>query len=87
VRELGFGTLTVAFVIGLQSLVTIFSRHRAGAMCDFKGPKRSVLTGLPVAAVAALFYLLSEVMLVGAGVVLSLLLIGRVLMGLAESIS
>jgi MFS family permease len=86
VRERGFGTLTVAFVIGLQSLITIISRHRAGAMCDFKGPKQAVLTGLPVGAVAALFYLLSEVMAVGATVALSLLMIGRVLMGLAESL-
>jgi hypothetical protein len=73
----GFGTLTVAFVIGLQSLITIISRHRAGAMCDFIGPKQAVLTGLPVAAVAALFYLLPEVMPVGAVAALSLLLIGN----------
>jgi MFS family permease len=47
-HELGFGTLAVGIVIGLQSLVTLFTRPLAGILCDRAGAKVAVLIGAGV---------------------------------------
>ena len=44
-HELGFGALMVGIVIGVQSLVTLFTRPLAGILCDRAGAKVAVLIG------------------------------------------
>lgn len=83
---LGFSPAIVGWIIGIQSLATVLTRHRAGALCDRQGPRRAVLIGLPIAALAGLFYLASAWAPLGAGGKLGLLLVGRLALGLGESL-
>jgi len=83
---LGFSGFIVGWVIGIQSFVTILSRHRAGTLADDRGPKTAVLIGLPLASLSGLFYLASTLT---PGLPVSRLVIlfaGRLLLGLAESL-
>src|SRR5450830_1125822 len=83
--ELGFSALAVGCVIGIQSLSTILSRRFSGAYCDRHGAKRAVTVGLPMASTAGVLYFLST--LIGnADASLAVLLLGRLLMGPAESL-
>ncbi|WP_295849106.1 MFS transporter [Tardiphaga sp.] len=84
-RDLGFSGFTVGCVIGVQSLVTVVSRHLAGTLCDRHGPRRVVLLGLPMAALAGAFYIASLAPITPTGR-LAILVIGRVLLGLGESL-
>lgn len=84
-EQLGFGAVAVGWVIGLQSLVTVVTRQIAGRIADSRGPKRSVLFGLPAAALAGVLYLLST-MVGDHGTALALLLVGRAILGFAESL-
>jgi predicted MFS family arabinose efflux permease len=83
---LGFSPAVVGWAIGIQSLATVLTRHRAGALCDRNGPRRAVLIGLPLAALSGLFYLASVSAPLGAESRLGLLLIGRLTLGLGESL-
>jgi MFS family permease len=83
---LGFSPTTVGWIIGIQSLATVLTRHRAGALCDRRGPRRAVLLGLPLAAASGLFYLASVSAPFSAEGKLALLLVGRVILGLGESL-
>lgn len=82
---LGFDTVTVGWVVGIQSLATVLTRQFAGNYCDRHGSKASALAGLPLAAVAGLIYLLSTFVPAGHAS-LGVLVAGRLLMGLAESL-
>ncbi len=82
---LGFDTFTVGWVVGIQSLATVLTRQFAGNYCDRHGSKASALVGLPLAAVAGLIYLASTFMPAGHAA-LGVLVVGRLLMGLAESL-
>jgi|GEM_PF-6395747 len=84
--HLGFGPLTVGLVIGLQSLATLLSRHQSGAFCDRRGPRRAVLLGLPIAAASGLFYLMSAALPLGPSGQLAAIVVGRLLMGIGESL-
>src|SRR3546814_1308790 len=57
---LGFGTIMVGWVIGIQSIATVLTRQYAGTTCDRRGVKTAVLLGLPMASLAGCLYLRSE---------------------------
>jgi MFS family permease len=82
---LGFDAGTVGWVIGIQSFATILTRQYAGAFCDRHGPRRAVLVGLPMAIAASLLYLASTFM-ASPATSLMVLVLGRLLMGPAESL-
>ncbi len=82
---LGFETATVGWVMGAQSLATILTRQFAGAYCDRHGPRRAVLAGLPLASVAALLYGASA-LCSDRTTALAVLVLGRLVMGPAESL-
>jgi MFS family permease len=82
---LGFSATTVGLAIGIQSLATVLTRHRAGVFSDRYGPKRAVLLGLPLAALAGLLYAAST-LIPGRDEALALLLAGRVVLGFGESL-
>ncbi|WP_158812491.1 MFS transporter [Methylocapsa sp. S129] len=84
--SLGFSPSVVGWVIGIQSLATVLTRHRAGALCDRRGPRRAVLLGLPLAALSGMFYLASVWAPLNLEGRLGVLLIGRVTLGLGESL-
>lgn len=85
-NELGFDAFTVGWVIGLQSLVTVLTRHWAGGIADRHGPKAAVLAGLPLAAIAGIFYLASVWMPGTPLHRLGILVIGRIVLGFGESL-
>ncbi len=83
---LGFGTLIVGVTIGLQSLVTLVTRPLAGGLCDSRGAKFSVLIGGGASIAASAIYLFSTFAPLGIHAALGLLLVARVISGLAESL-
>jgi MFS family permease len=82
---LGLGTFVVGLVAGSQFASALLTRPWAGSFSDRRGAKRAVATGLVIAAVAGLLYLLSlapsDPRLAGA-----VLVAGRLLLGAAESV-
>jgi MFS family permease len=83
--DLGFGAFTVGLVTGSQFGASLLSRVWAGHYADRRGPKRAVIVGLLTAIAAGLLYILS---LHFAGLPLVsviVLLLGRALLGRAES--
>ncbi|TMJ55586.1 MAG: MFS transporter [Alphaproteobacteria bacterium] len=69
---LGFGTIVVGLVAGSQFAASLISRPWAGHYSDSRGAKRAVVVGLMAASASGFLYLF-------------LLLLGRALLGGAES--
>lgn len=84
--SLGMGTLLVGVVIGAQFAAALLSRAWAGAMADTQGARRAVTTGFLIAASSGLAYLASLAFVTTPAAAVGLLLLGRVLLGCAESL-
>ena len=84
-QGLGFGTFVVGLVSGTQFSAALFSRVWAGQHADSRGAKHTVLTGLSVAVAAGLFYLISLRFVAKPEASVVILLVGRALLGGAES--
>lgn len=82
---LGFGAVLVGIAIGAQSWATLVTRHAAGTRADRLGPQPTALLGLGVSAFAGVVYALSPLMPTSATSLL-VLLAGRALLGLGESL-
>lgn len=83
-NKLGQDVFTIGVIAGLQFLSALISRVWAGAHADRKGPKSAIITGLCLASVAGVFYLLSLAFLNVPIVSTLVLALGRVVMGSAE---
>lgn len=83
---LGFGPMVVGWVIGLQPVVTVATRHRAGGFSDSRGAKKAVLMGLPLASLSGVAYLISTWEGWSPTSALSWILLGRLLLGIGESL-
>ncbi|MFS8114533.1 MFS transporter [Rhizobium jaguaris] len=84
-EHLGYGTVMVGLVVALQSLATLLTRAFAGHLCDSHGGRTSVLLGAFFCAASGLFYLAG--LWIGWAVgSLTLILIGRLVAGLGESL-
>ena len=84
-NDLGFGPFVVGFVAGAQFAASLFSRIWAGSFSDRWGAKNAVLAGLVAAVVAGLLYLLSLALLNVPTLSVAILLVGRAVLGGAES--
>lgn len=84
-QNLGYGTIVVGLVVALQSVATLATRAFAGHLCDSRGGKMSVLLGAICCAASGLFYLAALWMAAAAGS-LVIILAGRLLAGLGESL-
>lgn len=84
--KLGFGAGMIGFAIGIQSVVTVLSRHRAGTLSDHHGARYVIRLGLPLSVLAGLLYVLAAVIPLPATGKLVLLLAGRVALGFGESL-
>jgi MFS family permease len=82
---LGLGTFVVGLVAGSQFAASLISRPWAGHYSDGRGAKRGVIAGLLAAAVAGLLYLLSLAFSGSPPTSVAILLLGRALLGAAES--
>jgi MFS family permease len=84
-QGLGLGTFMVGLVAGCQFTASLISRFWSGNYADSRGGKRAVVAGLLIAAAAGLLYLLS-LRFVGAPLTsVTILLLGRAVLGGAES--
>lgn len=83
--HLGFGAFMIGLVSGAQFAASLISRFWSGTVADRSGPKHAVMMGLIMAALAGLFYLLSLFFMGNAVLSIAILLIGRALLGGAES--
>jgi MFS family permease len=83
-RDLGFGTFVVGLVTGSQFAASLVSRIWAGHFADRKGAKNGVVAGLFAAAASGLLYVLS-LALSSSAASMSILLLGRAVLGAAES--
>jgi MFS family permease len=84
-ERLGLGTFVVGLVSGTQFAASLISRVWSGRYADKRGAKRAVVAGLIAAAVSGLLYILSLTFLDAPAVSVTILLIGRALLGGAES--
>ena len=85
-RTLGLGTFVIGLVTGSQFGASLITRVWAGRLADRRGPKRALIVGLLIAAMAGLLYL-GSLVFVGVPVLsVTVLLFGRALLGGAESL-
>lgn len=82
---LGFSPVTAGWAVGIQSLATVLTRQSAGRLCDVSGPRAAVMSGLPLASLAGVLYLLATAFSDPLAC-LAILLLGRILLGVAESL-
>jgi MFS family permease len=84
-QDLGLGAFVVGLVSGSQFVAALVSRVWAGHFSDRRGAKRAVMVGLLTAVAGGLVYFLSLRFLARPSVSVSILLLGRALLGGAES--
>ena len=83
--RLGFGSLVVGVVIGIQFLATVLTRGYAGRLTDHFGGKRAALRGAAVCALGGLLYLISAMPGLSPAVSLAVIVTGRLAAGFGES--
>lgn len=84
--RLGMGTVVIGLVVGSQFIAALLSRAWAGNFADMRGAKRAVILGLLFAAASGLAYLASLLFLSSVQASVSLVLLGRILLALGESL-
>jgi MFS family permease len=84
-QGLGLSTFVVGLVAGAQFAATLASRLWAGRYADVHGSKRAVLAGLSFAGAAGSAYLASAYFATHPIASVTILLIGRALVGVMES--
>ncbi len=84
--DLGFGAVLAGLVISVQYLATLLSRPTASRFIDTRGSKRAVIYGLAGCGASGVFMLLAAALQSWPGVSLACLLVGRVVLGAAESL-
>src|SRR3954471_18893143 len=84
-QSLGLSTFVVGLVTGSQFIAALISRVWAGHYADSRGAKRAIIAGLLAAVAGGLLYLVSLRFVGTPGVSAAILLVGRALLGAAES--
>ena len=85
-NHLGYGTVIAGLVISVQYLATLLSRPCASRIIDNLGSKRAVMYGLAGCGVSGVFMLVSSWLSAMPALSLTSLLIGRLVLGSAESL-
>jgi len=84
--DLGYGAVIAGLVISVQYLATLLSRPQASKIIDNLGSKKAVIYGLVGCGISGLFMLLAGWLQSWPALSLTSLLVGRVLLGSAESL-
>src|ERR1700704_516917 len=82
---LGLSTFVVGLVAGSQFAASLISRPLAGRHADRRGAMHAVIAGLVAAAAAGVLYLLSLQFVSQPATSVTILLLGRALLGVGES--
>jgi len=85
-NHLGYGTIIAGLVISVQYLATLLSRPYASRIIDTRGSKRAVMIGLAGCGLSGVFMLVSTWLTSMPAWSLASLLIGRLVLGSAESL-
>src|SRR5690349_10033502 len=85
-QGLGLSTFVVGLVAGSQFVASLISRVWSGHYADSRGAKRAVTAGLLASVGGGLLYLLSLRFTGTPALSASILLLGRALLGVAESL-
>ncbi|MHC2145110.1 MFS transporter [Pseudomonas sp. 210_17 TE3656] len=85
-NDLGFSAVVAGLVISVQYLATLLSRPYASRIIDNQGSKRAVLYGLAGCGLSGVFMLLSAWLQHTPWLSLGSLLVGRLVLGSAESL-
>ncbi|MBS5840088.1 MAG: MFS transporter [Pseudomonas sp.] len=85
-NHLGYGTVIAGLVISVQYLATLLSRPYASRIIDNLGSKRAVMYGLAGCGLSGVFILVSSWLSAMPALSLANLLIGRLVLGSAESL-
>lgn len=78
--------LVIGIVIGIQSLATLLTRKRAGHIADTRDVKPGVLFGTITVVATAAVYIAAVLVSSSYIISISLMILGRVLLGAAESL-
>ncbi|MGN7707710.1 MFS transporter [Chryseobacterium sp. JV274] len=84
-NTLGFDSIIVGLVIGLQSLSTLLTRAYSGKITDTRGAKKSKMSGVVLAVIAGIVYILAILFQGHPLMALLFLLAARILHGIGES--
>lgn len=84
-NTLGFDSIIVGLVIGLQSLSTLLTRAYSGKITDTGGAKKSKMSGVILAVIAGIMYVLAVLFQAHPLLALSFLLLARIIHGVGES--
>ncbi|WPO93245.1 MFS transporter [Chryseobacterium sp. HR92] len=84
-NTLGFDSIIVGFVIGLQSLSTLLTRAYSGKITDTRGAKKSKMSGVVLAVIAGIVYVLAVLFQANPLMALVFLLLARIIHGVGES--
>lgn len=84
-NTLGFDSIIVGLVIGLQSLSTLLTRAYSGKITDTGGAKKSKMSGVILAVIAGIIYVLAVLFQAHPLLALSFLLLARIIHGIGES--
>lgn len=84
--SLGFGTVIAGLVISAQYIATVISRPQAGRLTDRLGPQRTVIIGLTACAFSGFGTLAAAFFTNSPRLCLLLLLLGRLMLGIGESL-
>jgi MFS family permease len=84
--SLGFNNLFAGLAVGIAFLSTILTRPHAGGLSDRRGPKLAARRGLVFYAAGALLSLLAGLRLGSPITAYIVLIVGRLLLGLGESL-
>ncbi|WP_374462705.1 MFS transporter [Chryseobacterium sp.] len=83
--SLGFDSIMVGLVIGLQSLSTLLTRAYSGKITDTKGAKKRKMSGVILAVIAGAVYVLAVLFQAHPLLALAFLLLARIIHGVGES--
>ncbi|WP_213279505.1 MFS transporter [Chryseobacterium indologenes] len=84
-NTLGFDSIIVGLVIGLQSLSTLLTRAYSGKITDTRGAKKSKMSGVVLAVIAGIVYVLAVLFQAHSLTALIFLLLARIIHGVGES--
>ena len=87
IRDLGLGNVDGGLAVGIAFFSTIFTRSYAGGLSDRLGGKFCMLRGLKLYMLASLICLLSAWRALPAPAAYPVLILGRLLLGLGESLT
>lgn len=84
-NDLGMNNVMVGIAVGIQFFATLVNRGFAGKKADQHGAKQTTRLGMSIIALVGVAYLLSVFINHSLWLQFSLLLVGRILLGLGES--